>query len=117
MRELTCLDQLAPGRASLVLAGHGARLAEAGDVAAAMLPGKPATAGGQYEWIDEAPNLPAPPTDLRSRIVLLDLGQLAARSLAGEGFRVRRATHLGGLGSLESDELVLLELPGLGAEG
>jgi alkanesulfonate monooxygenase SsuD/methylene tetrahydromethanopterin reductase-like flavin-dependent oxidoreductase (luciferase family) len=111
MRELTCLDHLAPGRGALVLAGRGARLAEAGAVARAMLSGEPSTAGGQYEWIDEAPNRPPPPTDLRPRIVLLDLDQLQAVSLAGETFRVRSASSLAHLAQPAVDELVLATFP------
>ena len=109
MRELACLERLAPGRAGHVLAGRGARLEQATAVAAALLSGAPATAGGELEGIVEAPNLPPPGPAAAAGIVLHDRGAARARRLDGSPLSIRAVTGLDDLGSLAGDELVHFE--------
>jgi alkanesulfonate monooxygenase SsuD/methylene tetrahydromethanopterin reductase-like flavin-dependent oxidoreductase (luciferase family) len=109
MRELAALEQLAPGRSGLVLAGQGERLGEAAEVALALLEGPPATAGGKLEGIAAAPNLPPPGVGAASRIILLDRAAGEARRLDGEPLGLRQVTGLDDLGPLAVDELLLYE--------
>ena len=108
IRELTCVDHLVPGRAALVLSGDASALEQAAAVARGLLAGSPATAGGDLEHIVEAPNLPAPPTDLGPRICLYDRASATARTLDGTALEVRLADGLDELGSIGGGELVVL---------
>jgi len=87
VRELTTLDHLARGRTGLLLRGvDGVRLAQAAEVVTAMLSGDVATAGGDAEFVIDAPNRPGPfsPGGPEVRTLLTDAqgGPLRLRTAA-----------------------------------
>jgi len=115
VRELTALDHLAPGRGALLLSGQGERLAQGAAVAGALLGGSPATAGGTFEGVVDAPNLPAPVTDLRAAICVVDLASGEAQALDQDRRALRRASSFAELGHPSPDALVMLDLRGRAA--